>query len=73
MAEEEQKAPEKQIAIQKIYLKDFSFESPRSPQVFQSQDFRVVGLVGQLTHAVDADAGHASQSADGRAVHGGPP
>ena len=39
MAEEEQKAPEKQIAIQKIYVKDFSFESPKSPQVFQSQEW----------------------------------
>ena len=36
---EEQQAPEKQIAIQKIYIKDFSFESPKSPQIFQSQDW----------------------------------
>lgn len=34
MAENEQKAPEKQLAIQKIYVKDFSFESPHTPQVF---------------------------------------
>ncbi len=39
MAEEEQKPAEKQIAIQKIYIKDFSFESPRSPQVFQRSDW----------------------------------
>ena len=32
MAEQEQN--QKQIAIQKLYLKDFSFESPNSPQVF---------------------------------------
>lgn len=31
--------PEKQITIQKIYLKDFSFESPNSPTVFTSGDW----------------------------------
>lgn len=39
MAEEEQKPAEKQIAIQKIYAKDFSFESPRSPDIFQRSDW----------------------------------
>ena len=34
MAEQDSKATEKKISIQKIYLKDFSFESPQSPQVF---------------------------------------
>lgn len=34
MAEQESKPAERKIAIQKIYLKDFSFESPQSPQVF---------------------------------------
>jgi len=38
MAENEQ-APDKQLAIQKIYVKDFSFESPCTPQVFQRQDW----------------------------------
>lgn len=28
------KSPEKTLSIQKIYLKDFSFESPQTPQVF---------------------------------------
>ena len=49
MAENDQKAPEAapgagaeqpagpQFALQRIYLKDSSFESPRSPGVFQSQ------------------------------------
>lgn len=36
----EQEAPQKQIAIQKLYLKDFSFESPNSPQVFTSGDWK---------------------------------
>ena len=38
MAENEQQTPEKQIAIQKIYVKDFSFESPMSPTVFSRGD-----------------------------------
>jgi len=42
MAEENQGAQANQeqgsgFALQRIYLKDLSFESPRSPQVFQSQ------------------------------------
>lgn len=34
MAEQDNKPAERKISIQKIYLKDFSFESPQSPQVF---------------------------------------
>lgn len=34
MAEQENKPAEKKVSIQKIYLKDFSFESPQTPQVF---------------------------------------
>ncbi len=39
MAEQEQQTPEKQIAIQKIYIKDFSFESPSAPDVFSKSDW----------------------------------
>ena len=39
MAEQEQNTAEKQIAIQKIYVKDFSFESPHTPDVFSKQDW----------------------------------
>lgn len=35
----EQQQADKQISIQKIYLKDFSFESPNSPTVFTSGDW----------------------------------
>ena len=38
MAEQEQ-ATEKQLAISKIYVKDFSFESPQSPEVFKTGDW----------------------------------
>lgn len=37
MAEE---AQERQIAIQKLYLKDFSFESPNSPKVFVNAEWQ---------------------------------
>jgi preprotein translocase subunit SecB len=39
MADNEQQAAGKQIAIQKIYVKDFSFESPKTPQVFAESDW----------------------------------
>ncbi len=34
MADQDQDTSNKQIAIQKIYVKDFSFESPHTPDVF---------------------------------------
>lgn len=34
MAEENQPTPQKQLLLQKIYIKDFSFESPRAPEIF---------------------------------------
>ncbi len=39
MAEQE-KAAEKQLAISKIYVKDFSFESPQSPGIFRTGDWK---------------------------------
>ena len=38
MAEQEQNS-DKKLLIAKIYLKDFSFESPQSPAVFQATDW----------------------------------
>jgi preprotein translocase subunit SecB len=38
MAEQEQ-AAEKQLAISKIYAKDFSFESPQAPGIFTTGDW----------------------------------
>ena len=37
MADQE-KAADKRLAITKIYLKDFSFESPQSPAIFRQGD-----------------------------------
>ena len=39
MAEQEN-AADKQLAISKIYAKDFSFESPQSPNVFRARDWK---------------------------------
>ena len=39
MAEENNSAAEKRISIAKIYVKDFSFESPQAPQVFKSGEW----------------------------------
>lgn len=39
MTEAAAKTPERQIAIQKIYMKDFSFESPSAPDVFTSSNW----------------------------------
>jgi preprotein translocase subunit SecB len=36
----EEKAAEKRLSIGKIYLKDFSFESPQSPEVFRQNDWK---------------------------------
>jgi preprotein translocase subunit SecB len=36
----EEKAAEKRLSIGKIYLKDFSFESPQSPDVFRQTDWK---------------------------------
>lgn len=59
MADEEQKPAEKQIAIQKIYIKDFSFESPRSPQIFQKTDWAPkTNLNLRSTHTAATEAAH---------------
>ena len=39
MAEQEQ-ATDKQLAISKIYIKDSSFESPQSPGIFRSSEWK---------------------------------
>lgn len=39
MAEQEQ-AADKRLSISKIYLKDFSFESPRTPGIFRQSDWK---------------------------------
>ena len=40
MADEQKTDDAKRISINKIYLKDFSFESPKAPDVFRSSEWR---------------------------------
>lgn len=59
MAENDEKATEKQLAIQKIYVKDFSFESPLAPQVFGKTDWAPkTDLNLRSSHTTIADNNH---------------
>ena len=59
MAENEQKAANKQLAIQKIYIKDFSFESPHTPQVFAKTDWSPkTDLNLRSSHTAGAENNH---------------
>ena len=59
MAEQDQNTPEKQIAIQKIYVKDFSFESPHTPEVFTRSDWSPkTSLNLRSTHTSGSDNSH---------------
>lgn len=50
---------EKQISIQKIYMKDFSFESPHAPKVFTRSDWEPkTNLNLRSTHAELGDDNH---------------
>tara|TARA_R110002049_G_scaffold20717_23_gene76063 strand:+ start:15125 stop:15604 length:480 start_codon:yes stop_codon:yes gene_type:complete len=40
MAEEQASGAEKRLSIVKIYLKDFSFESPQAPAVFRAEEWQ---------------------------------
>lgn len=40
MADDKSDEVEKRISINKIYLKDFSFESPQAPKVFTSNEWK---------------------------------
>jgi preprotein translocase subunit SecB len=39
MAEQEAQTPEKRLSVVKIYIKDFSFESPQSPAIFNAKEW----------------------------------
>tara|TARA_Y100001970_G_C13745612_1_gene608434 strand:+ start:81 stop:587 length:507 start_codon:yes stop_codon:yes gene_type:complete len=50
---------EKQLAIQKIYVKDFSFESPKTPQIFSQNDLAPkTDLNLRSTHTVGSENNH---------------
>jgi preprotein translocase subunit SecB len=55
----EQETPQRQIAIQKIYVKDFSFESPHTPDVFTRSDWSPkTNLNLRSSHTPGADNNH---------------
>jgi preprotein translocase subunit SecB len=59
MADEDQSASTKQIAIQKIYVKDFSFESPHTPDVFTRSDWSPkTNLNLRSSHTPGSDNNH---------------
>lgn len=58
MAEQEQGA-DKRLSINKIYLKDFSFESPQTPGVFRKDDWKPqTNLNIRSTHTPSEDDRH---------------
>jgi len=39
MAEQDQQNAEKRLAVVKVYVKDFSYESPQTPAIFNTQEW----------------------------------
>ena len=59
MAEQENTPADRKISIQKIYLKDFSFESPQTPQVFTQGKWEPkTNLNLRSTHSAGQDGHH---------------
>ena len=59
MADQDQGTSDKQIAIQKIYVKDFSFESPHTPDVFAKSNWSPkTDLNLRSSHTTGTDNNH---------------
>jgi preprotein translocase subunit SecB len=59
MADQDQGTSDKQIAIQKIYVKDFSFESPHTPDVFAKTNWSPkTNLNLRSSHTTGVDNNH---------------
>ncbi len=59
MADQDQGTSDKQIAIQKIYVKDFSFESPHTPDVFAKTNWSPkTNLNLRSSHTTGTDNNH---------------
>jgi preprotein translocase subunit SecB len=55
----EEKSAEKRLSIGKIYIKDFSFESPQAPDVFRNTDWKpTTDLNLRSSHAAITDNQH---------------
>ena len=57
MAEQEQNA-EKRLTISKIYLKDFSFESPQTPGIFRQNEWKPQTNLNLRSSQSDVDDDH---------------
>lgn len=59
MADQDQGTSDKQIAIQKIYVKDFSFESPHTPDIFAKTNWSPkTDLNLRSSHTTGTDNNH---------------
>ena len=59
MAEQETQATEKRLNVVKVYIKDFSFESPQSPAVFNMQAWKPnTNLNLRSSHSVVSESLH---------------
>ena len=59
MAEQESQATEKRLGVVKVYIKDFSFESPQAPTIFNMQQWSPnTNLNLRSSHTVINDALH---------------
>lgn len=56
MADEQ--TAEKRLAISKIYLKDFSFESPQTPDVFRRADWKPTTDLNLRSSHTEVEKGH---------------
>lgn len=56
MADEQ--TAEKRLAISKIYLKDFSFESPQTPKVFRQADWQPTTDLNLRSSHTEVEDGH---------------
>ena len=59
MTDEKQNTPDKHISIAKVYIKDFSFESPQAPDIFKEGEWQPkTDLNLRSTHSVVGDNHH---------------
>lgn len=59
MAEQDQQNAEKRLSVVKVYVKDFSFESPQTPAIFNTQEWSPnTNLNLRSSHTPVSDALH---------------
>jgi len=59
MTDEKDNTPDKHISIAKVYIKDFSFESPQAPDIFKAGEWKPkTDLNLRSTHSVVTEDHH---------------